>query len=583
MKAANKTIFLVFLMLVTVLPLVTDAQTNDIPFLERTVTVSISNETVDAALKKVARAGGFSFSYKSSIIQKNETVSYQGVNVTVREVLDSILKGNYSYREKGKHIILTRSDKATSRNARVIDGYVEDNATGRRLKNVSVYDPATMSSAVTDSYGYFRLEIRNPTDEEIRLAINKNTYIDTVVVVPRSWKTLLRVPIKENARKIGTIADTVSQRFKKIWLDVRKSSSQEANLENITDTLHRTYQFGVFPFVGSNGKLSGNVVNDYSFNLFGGYSYGNNKFEMAGLFNANRSNVHGVQLAGLANGVAGSQDGFQLAGLVNFVVDSVNAVQTAGLANVALHNAGPAQIAGLTNVSIGSVEGFQGSGLVNLATDDVNGCQLAGLFNIATQKIHGAQIALINFASETDGLQLGLINYSSRIDGIQVGLISIAAHGYHKIELAADEIFYSNLAFRTGVRNFYNIITAGAMPNTFDQQQTTWSFGYGIGTAPRLGQKVFLNFDLTSNQIVWGPIEELNLLNKLYVGFDFQLAKAFSITAGVTLNGQLKDATYEGYPDIFSQYQPEIIYEKKFDNNLLLQSWLGAKVGIRFL
>jgi hypothetical protein len=510
-------------------------------------------------------------------------VSYKGTNVTVREVLDEILKGNYNYREKGNHIILTRAEKETSRNAQVIDGYVVDDATGRRLKNVSVYDPATMASAVTDSYGYFRLEIRNPTDEEIRLAINKNTYIDTVVVVPRSWKTLVRVPIKENARKIGTIADTVGHRIKKFWLDVRKSSSQEANLENITDTLHRVYQFGVFPFVGSNGKLSGNVINDYSFNLFGGYSHGNNKFEIAGLFNANRSDVHGFQLAGLANGVAGSQDGLQLAGWVNFVLDSVKGLQVAGLANVALRNAGPVQIAGLTNVVIGPVDGFQGSGFVNLATDDVYGCQLAGVMNIASEKIRGAQIGMINFARETEGFQLGLINYSSRINGVQVGLISIAAHGYHKIELSSDEIFYANVAFRTGVRSFYNIIAAGAMPQTFDQQQTTWSFGYGIGTAPRLSQKIFLNFDLTSNQIVMGPIEEINLLNKLYVGLDFQVAKSFSITAGVTLNGHLKDATYEGYPDIFSQYQPEIIYERKFDNNLLLQSWLGAKIGIRFL
>jgi hypothetical protein len=581
-KAVNKIIF-PGLFVLLFLPWVANAQSKNIPLLERVVTVSISNETVDVALKKVGQAGGFSFSYKSSIIQETEKVSYQGVNVIVREVLDHILKGSYNYREKGNHIILTRGEKETSRNSKVIDGYVVDDATGRRLKNVSVYDPATLSSAVTDSYGYFRLEIKNPSDEEIRLAINKNTYIDTVVVVPRSWKTLIRVPIKENARKLGTIADTVGHRIKKIWLDVRESSSQEANLENITDTLHRTYQFGVFPFVGSNGKLSGNVVNDYSFNLIGGYSYGNNKIEMAGIFNANRSNVHGFQLAGLANGVAGTQDGVQVAGWLNFVMDSVKGVQVAGFANVDLRNAGPVQLAGLTNVSIGPVEGVQASGLVNLATDNVEGFQLAGVMNIAAEGIHGAQVGLINYSGETNGFQLGLLNYSSRMNGIPIGLISIVGDGYHKIEFSADEIFYFNAAFRTGVRNFYNIIGAGVMPHTFDQQQTTWSFGYGIGTAPRLSQKIFLNIDLTSNQIVMGPIEEINLLNKLYVGLDFQVAKTFSITAGVTLNGLVKDDTYEGYPDLFSQYQPEIIYEKKFDNNLLLQSWLGAKIGIRFL
>jgi hypothetical protein len=72
------------------------------------------------------------------------------------------------------------------------------------------------------------------------------------------------------------------------------------------------------------------------------------------------------------------------------------------------------------------------------------------------------------------------------------------------------------------------------------------------------------------------------LLNKVYGGFDFQITKGFSITAGITLNGQLTDSTYDSYPEIFADYVPKIIEERTYSNDLNLKMWWGAKVGIRF-
>ncbi len=87
--------------------------------------------------------------------------------------------------------------------------------------------------------------------------------------------------------------------------------------------------------------------------------------------------------------------------------------------------------------------------------------------------------------------------------------------GYHQIEVSADEIFYTNLAFRTGVRQFYNIFTFGAKPNTFEKDETFWSFGYGIGTAPRLTNWLSLNVDVTANQVLLGnKIDEINTFDR---------------------------------------------------------------------
>jgi hypothetical protein len=133
------------------------------------------------------------------------------------------------------------------------------------------------------------------------------------------------------------------------------------------------------------------------------------------------------------------------------------------------------------------------------------------------------------------------------------------------------------------VRKFYNIITAGANPSTFQKDSTLWSFGYGIGTAPRINDKLFLNFDVTSQQIVHGnKLDEMNLLNKLFVGVDFQLAKGLSITTGVTLNAHIKDKA-ASVSDITADYRPSVFYERDVGSKRELAMWLGGKIGLRFL
>lgn len=123
-----------------------------------------------------------------------------------------------------------------------------------------------------------------------------------------------------------------------------------------------------------------------------------------------------------------------------------------------------------------------------------------------------------------------------------IGFLSFVNKGYHKLELAADEIFPVNISFRTGIRNFYNIITAGIRPENTDT--ITWSFGYGIGTAPKFSDKLFLNIDITANEVLKGNADKLNLVNKLYLGVDYQIAKKFSITAGASLNLHVYNATF---------------------------------------
>jgi len=584
---------------------------------------------MDDVLKKISKLGDFTFSYNPSILDQAKTTSATYTGVTVREVLDALFGGVIRYKTHGNYVILTKAPVTTKAEERLYSGYVVDETTGERLKNVSVYDPLSLSSTVTDASGYFQIKIDRPPSD-LFLAINRQNYTDTLVVVPNEKDGLLSIPIRISKDKIVTLADSVGEKVKRFW-KTNVLAPQTLNIKNITDTLYRKSQISVFPFIGTNHTLSANVINDYSFNIFGGYSRGVQKFELGGLFNMVLKDMNGTQVAGVFNAVGGKTRGVQFAGVANLNLDSVKGTQIAGLINFdwnstqkfsaaglinfthdesrGVHLAGignmtlgsqkgghiaglfnfstrevrAAQVSGALNFAAGSLAGAQVS-LINYAGKEVRGAQVAALMNVAPQKVNGVQLSgLLNYASNVDGVQVGLFNIADSVRGIQLGFFSFFMKGYHKIEISADEIFYTNVAFRTGANQFYNIFTVGAKPDSFEEEQPNWTFGYGVGTSPRLTKGLSLNIDLTSNQIVEGNnIEAVRLLNKLFLGFEVEPIKKVAFTAGVTLNGYVTDTTYGLYPELFTDYVPEIIYERTYSNNYNLKMWWGAKVGVRF-
>ena len=587
-----------------------------IPLLERTVTISLEQERLEVALKKISAQAGFTFSYNSNIIDANKIVSQNFAGKTVREVLDQIFGGSIQYKARGKYVILTKATADEAKDQRILSGYVVDESTGKRLQNVSVYDPVSLSSTVTDSYGYFELKVDQPSGEEVKLAVRKMNYSDTVVAVTTDRRELMNIQMREHADKVNALADSVKQKIKRFW-QTKVRSPQAVNMENIQDTIYRKFQFSVFPFVGTNHKLSGNVINDYSVNLFGGYSLGVKKLEFGGIFNIVRSDVTGAQFAGIFNAVGGkmkfiqmagifnmnrdSVSGYQFAGMVNLNGNSSSKLSGAGLLNLTLRDSRGTHLAGLGNATIGKQEGAHVAGLFNFSTQDsrgakvagltnvtvgnFNGGQVSGLLNFTLKEVSGAQVSgFLNYATKIKGAQIVIINATDSIDGVPIGVISFVLKGYHKIEVSADEIFYTNVAFRTGIRQFYNILTAGAKPDTFEDEETHWTFGYGIGTAPRLSRRLSLNVDLTANQVVYGQsIEAINMINKLYVGLDFQVVKNFGVTLGLTLNGYITDTTYDKYQPLFTDYKPHFISDKTYSNDINMKMWLGGKIGVRFL
>jgi len=252
---------------------------------------------------------------------------------------------------------------------------------------------------------------------------------------------------------------------------------------------------------------------------------------------------------------------------MNVTTNPVNAGQFAGFVNYA-HGVKGAQMAGFANVAIGDVNGFQGS-------------------------------AFLNVARNVKGVQLAFLNLADSIDGVPIGFLSIVRkNGYRVLEVWGSESLQANIAFKTGVKEFYNIFAFGTQ---FQGDEFRWAAGYGIGTHLYSGRVFSMNVDLLAHH-VWeeGDIfstentvqnngttrvyhSDLNILSALKLGFNFQLANHLGIFVAPTFNVMVSEVVNTETGEIGSNLPPSwTFYDKTFDNRTNVKMWPGFNAGLRF-
>lgn len=575
--------------------------------LEKRITLHVSNLSVEDALDAIAAATGCTFSYSPSIMPER-TVHLDLTNRSVREALHQVLGSGYTFRERGKFIILSRQNEKKT----VVAGYVQ-NSRGEPVSGAVVFDTGSLVSSKTDQYGYYEMRIE-PRSTSLHLQVSKQEYRDTLIPLAPSTPTLQQVVIEDSGSdstwrlKARALRDST-----KAYIDDVHAFlvANRAEVINVTDTLYRDFQFSLLPFVGTNRRMSGHVINKTSINAVAGYSRGVNGLEIGGFANLNRGNVRGIQAAGFCNANGGKMEGVQAAGFANVnqgnshgvllagfancflshasgvhaagfantTVGSFKGVQMAGFANTTVRASDGISIAGFANVSADSSSGVQVAGFTNITIGPCDGVQVAGFANIAARTMRGIQLAPFNVARFAK-VQIGVFNVADSLSGIPIGVFSYVHKGYHQLEISTDDQFDANIAFRTGVPAFYNILLVGVDPRPRNDS-IRWSFGYGVGTAPKLFGKFRLNVDLTSQQIILANIQpELNLLNRLTIGAEWRLARRFSLAGAVVLNGYLYQNTT--FPRLTDWTKPTITARGDFGNEVLWETWIGWKIAVRF-
>jgi hypothetical protein len=567
--------------------------------LERRVTVNANRQALDQVLQMISTSGNFYFAYNSNIINRDSIVTLNVSNRPVREVLNLLFPNNYEFTTTANYVILRRAPitlklitkKAVTQDREyIITGFVIDYATGARVKDASIYEKQRLASTLTNGDGYFKLKLKSKYNRAA-LTVSKVDYNDTTVVISPTLKQEIYITIvpeekpldvaiitpytTENAevepepeeKKDSTSYPFTYERKDTSRVDRTKLGRffatytqriQNLNIGNFIAT--RPYQISIIPGLSTHGKLSTQVINNASLNVFGGYTGGVRGGEVGGLFNMNRGYMHGAQAAGLFNLTGGYVNGTQVAGIYNLGLNDVRGVQVAGIANTVNGGLSGVQVSGIHNYIKGSVKGVQVAGISNFAGKEMNGLQVSGILNY-TKKLRGVQIGLINIADTSDGYSIGLIN--------------IVFKGYHKLSLSYNEVMPLNVAFKTGNGKLYSILLAGIDPGPNDK---LYSFGYGLGSEQKLTNWFSVNPELTSQYLYLGNWNSTNLLNKLSLNFNLRFGKYVSVFGGPTLNGYYSNQTQP-----VTNYKYNLandLHKFSYGNIKNLTGWIGWNAGI---
>ncbi|ADB38393.1 STN and carboxypeptidase regulatory-like domain-containing protein [Spirosoma linguale] len=593
-----------------------------VPPLERLITVDIRNAPLENALREISRAGRFEFSYNPARIDGKALVTVRLTNVPVREVLNRVFQSQVTFKSRANYVILVRNDapEPSPKNF-LLDGYILDEQTGERIAQASIFEKTTLASTVSNPFGYYRLRL--PTDlSAVRLDVRKQAYVGETVLIrsrlshsvsirmtpipPRLSLETLPIRVTEDTiRPVNTLAavavdlpaprldSTVPTRPKSILEQGREqltrlfvSAQQSIHDVNMTrDTLYRDWQVSFLPFIGTNHRLSGRISNRISVNALIGYSFGVRAFEVGGLFNLVRADVTGFQAGGLGNLVGGNVSGVQLGGLFNLDGGTVEGVQAGGLFNVNMKQAQGVQLGGLFNANAGELTNIvQVGGLVNVARKSVRGLQLAGLANVAVGDVQGWQVSgIVNRArSVQGGHQIGLINLADSSGSVPIGLFShVQKGGYRRFEVAATEINLLNLTYRTGVRRFYNIFSAGY---NFEQPGSAdLSVGYGLGTGFVLSRSTLFTLEgMNQHHFYFSQPENGSWNNQIRLStlFETKLSRRLSLAYGPSVNWY-----FSGEDMTPPTRRPDLsLFSNGTDgfSNSRHWGWVGFQVGLRF-
>jgi len=345
---------------------------------------------------------------------------------------------------------------------------------------------------------------------------------------------------------------------------------QTAGFANVNNGDATGIQLAGFANV-NHGSSSGIVVSGFS-NVSDGQATG---WIFSGFANVNNGSGRGVFSSGFANVSNGSVTGLQLSGFAN-VSNEMRGVQLAGFANLAK----------------GNFSSLQTSGCINVAKGDFNGLQLAGLTNVASGNFKGIQLSgVLNRCKKLNGYQLGFINYCDSVEsGLPVGFLSIVRkHGFYQLELSAGETVNTAVSFKIGVKRFYNIFSLGS---SFLSDDVYYGFGYGLGTQfletndytanlELSGFCLFNTFTGPDNMTIFPEINSKSIqLNQLKVTFGKNISQNMSVFAGASINVQ--ESNISGTGDDAVELSPYTLYNKTFSNDVNLQIWPGATLGVRY-
>ncbi len=374
-------------------------------------------------------------------------------------------------------------------------------------------------------------EIRKPAGRPMQLGLDDGVYDITYIREGSLFEAI--VTLRSSKETVLSQND-----FKKSLKDATVARGDSDVKEDKYETVD--WQFSLYPMIDRNR----NVINKFSFNLFGSYSAGLNglsfglgpgivreevsgfQFNIAGnysggkvdgaqiaaaniaggditgaqiayLFNISNSKgiVKGTQVSNVFNISKADFTGGQISAVFNYNSKSITGTQTSCVFNHALGNATGLQLSGVYNYSGDNVKGTQISGVFNYAGQKASGLQLSGVCNYSGEDVNGTQIAGVanisgntkgaqigtfNVASEFSGVQLGVINLAKTQNGLPIGLINVSRNGGVEIAAWGSSLMAANAGLLFRSGYIYTMFSAG-WNNIREKIDDSFAYGFHLG------------------------------------------------------------------------------------------------------
>jgi len=157
--------------------------------LDQSIRINITKQPLRRSLEIIGTTGGFTFSYNSTILNKDSVITLPEQTTTVRGILDKLFNGRLEYHENGRYLILLPAappkspPPVTEPKHYTITGVILDEVTGDKVPDASVYDPNRMIATLSKEDGSFVIKLRSSA-EPGSLTISKEFYLDTTIHLP---------------------------------------------------------------------------------------------------------------------------------------------------------------------------------------------------------------------------------------------------------------------------------------------------------------------------------------------------------------------------------------------------------------
>lgn len=193
--------------------------------LDQPISIKFNHPEIEKCLVQLQKESGIPFSYNSKQIHTFTTTASKKFDKTpLREILDELFVNTpLQYKEIGNQITIYAL--SSSANSFVISGYIRDKKSGEELIGARVYFPDYQIGCISNSYGYYALEINaGPTQVRVT-SLGMQPIVETLDL---TQDLILNFELTD---------DTTTLTIVIIEADSLKKSAETINLNQIDKTI----------------------------------------------------------------------------------------------------------------------------------------------------------------------------------------------------------------------------------------------------------------------------------------------------------------------------------------------------------